>query len=63
MFNSKILIVDDERDISDLIEMTLKTNGFSNIKKVFNGTDAIKCINDWVPDLILLDLMLPEIDG
>ena len=45
MFNSKILIVDDERDISDLIEMALKSNGFTNIKKVFNGTDALKSID------------------
>ena len=63
MFNSKILIVDDEKDISDLIEMTLKSNGFKNIKKVFNGADALKCIEEWSPTLILLDLMLPEVDG
>ena len=63
MFNSKILIVDDERDISDLIEMALKSNGFTNIKKVFNGTDALKSIDEWSPTLILLDLMLPEVDG
>lgn len=63
MFDSKILIVDDERDISDLIEMALKSNGFKNIKKVFNGTDALKSIDEWSPTLILLDLMLPEVDG
>ena len=63
MFNSKILIVDDEKDISNLIEMALKTNGFFNVKKVFNGTDALYEIENWRPDLVLLDLMLPEIDG
>lgn len=63
MFNSKILIVDDEKDITDLIEMILKSNGFTNTKKVYNGEDAlIKAEND-MPDLILLDLMLPKVDG
>lgn len=63
MFNSKILIVDDEKDISNLIEMTLKSNGFQNTVKVYNGNDALEEIKTSQPDLILLDLMLPEIDG
>ncbi len=63
MFDSKILIVDDEKDISDLIEIALKTNDFSNVKKAGNGVDALNIIESYKPDLILLDLMLPGIDG
>lgn len=63
MFNSKILVVDDEKDISNLIEMALKSNGFSNIEKVYNGSEVIEKVNTWQPNLILLDLMLPEVDG
>lgn len=63
MANSKILIVDDEVDICDLIEMTLSSNGFSNIKSVHDGKSAIQMATDWAPDMVLLDLMLPEVDG
>jgi len=60
---SKILIVDDETDICDLIELNLQSNGFSDIKTAYDGKSALKIAQDWKPDLILLDLMLPEIDG
>lgn len=63
MYNSKILIVDDEKDISNLIEMALKSNGFSSIEKVYDGSDVIEKVNAWQPNLILLDLMLPKVDG
>lgn len=63
MFNSKFLIVDDEKDISDLIEMILKSNGFTNIKKAYNGEEALVKAETDMPDIILLDLMLPKVDG
>ena len=63
MYNSKILIVDDEKDISNLIEMALKSNGFSSIEKIYDGSDVIEKVNAWQPNLILLDLMLPKVDG
>ena len=61
--NEKILVVDDEKDICDLIKMTLLSNGFENIKTVHDGKSAINITLEWVPDLILLDLMLPETGG
>ncbi len=63
MLNSKILIIDDEKDISNLIEMTLKSNGFKYIEKAYDGKSGLEKIKNLKPDLILLDLMLPEIDG
>lgn len=41
MINSNILIVDDEKDISTLIEMTLKSQGFKNIKACYDGKSAL----------------------
>ena len=61
--NEKILIVDDEKDICDLIELNLLSNGFKDIKTVHDGKSALEAVKEWFPDLILLDLMLPEIDG
>ena len=63
MFNSEILVIDDEKDISHLIEMALRSNGFKNITLCFDGKTALEKINSKKPDLILLDLMLPNIDG
>ncbi len=63
MINSNILIVDDEKDISTLIEMTLKSQGFKNIKACYDGKSAMDEIKTNHPDLVLLDLMLPNIDG
>ncbi len=63
MNEDKILIVDDEKDICELIELNLQSNGFKNIKIVNDGKVAVDTSLDWQPDLILLDLMLPEIDG
>lgn len=63
MNSKKILIVDDESEICELIQMTLEMNGFSQIRIVKDGKSAINAAEFWLPDIILLDLMLPEIDG
>lgn len=61
--NSKILIVEDEHDINRLIELVLLSDGYHNIKKVYDGQEALNIIKNYMPDLVLLDVMLPEIDG
>lgn len=58
----KILIVDDEQDIIDFISYNLKKEGYSTIFAV-NGKDAIKKAKIHLPDLILMDIMMPELDG
>ena len=59
----KILVVDDEIDICELIELNLRSYGFEDIKLANDGKTALQIAQNWRPDLILLDLMLPEIDG
>lgn len=60
--NAKILIVEDERDIVDLLRYNLQEAGFET-DYVRNGADALHRAIEQSPDLILLDLMLPEVDG
>ena len=60
--DAKILIVEDERDIADLLRYNLQEAGFKT-DYVRNGTDALQRAVEKTPDLILLDLMLPEVDG
>jgi len=58
----KILIVDDEPDILEFIGYNLKKEGFDVVTSN-NGKEAIKLAKDKKPDLILLDVMMPEMDG
>jgi len=58
----KILLVDDEPDIIDLITYNLEKEGYE-IQSATNGRDAIEMAKRFVPDLILLDVMMPEMDG
>ena len=60
--DAKILIVEDERDIADLLRYNLQEAGFKT-DYVRNGAEALQQAIDKTPDLILLDLMLPEVDG
>ena len=60
--NERILVVDDEKEIADLIEVYLKNDGYT-VYKFYNGSDALKCIESTELDLAILDVMLPDIDG
>lgn len=59
---AKILVVDDEPDALELVSFNLKAAGYE-VVTADDGTDAIKKARQQVPDLILLDVMLPEVDG
>ena len=63
MKDKKILLVDYEVDILNLLEAVLKKEGFNNIYKTTLGYEAIKMCKQMAPDLIVLDIMLPDIDG
>jgi two-component system alkaline phosphatase synthesis response regulator PhoP len=58
----KVLIVDDEPDILEFLDYNLSRNGFTTIQ-ASNGKDAIRLADEDVPDLILLDIMMPDMDG
>lgn len=58
----KILIVDDEPDFSELVEYRLADCGYE-FRTATNSTDALNLAWDSPPDLILLDLLLPDLDG
>ena len=58
----KILIVDDEKPISDIIKFNLAKEGYETVT-AFDGREAITKFEEENPDLIILDLMLPELDG
>lgn len=60
--SEKILIVDDEKEIADLIELYLKNDGYI-VYKFYSGAEALKCIEKTDLDLAILDVMLPDIDG
>ena len=54
----KILVVEDDHNISDLIRMYLEKEGFE-IQTAFDGGSAVETFRSWQPDMVLLDLMLP----
>lgn len=58
----KILIVDDEKPISDIIKFNLTKEGYDTVT-AFDGKEAVAVFEEEKPDLIILDLMLPELDG
>jgi two-component system alkaline phosphatase synthesis response regulator PhoP len=59
---SKILIVDDEQDIVELISYNLEKEGFSTVK-AYDGEAALGVVRSGKPDLMILDLMLPKMNG
>jgi len=58
----KILIVDDDEHIAELVSLYLLRDGYET-KEVYNGKEAIKAYNEFKPQLVLLDIMLPGMDG
>ena len=59
----KIMIVDDEPDLLDLLEKALNIEGYDNIIKIECGLSAVNTCKEIRPDIIILDVMLPDIDG
>ncbi len=61
--NRKILIVEDEAPIRELVKLTLESAGFTSVAEAPDGESALLQVKQNPPDLILLDLMLPGMDG
>jgi DNA-binding response OmpR family regulator len=60
--SKKILIVEDEQLLNDVYQLVLTKNNFA-VKGVYNGIEAFRALATFNPDLILLDLLMPEMDG
>lgn len=59
---TKILIVDDEPDIIEILKYNLNNEGY-DVKSAYNGKKAVEKAKKFIPDIILLDVMMPEMDG
>jgi two-component system, OmpR family, response regulator MprA len=58
----RLLVVDDERPIREMLELGLQSRGFE-VRSVADGPAAIPVIQAWKPELIVLDVMMPKVDG
>lgn len=63
MNKEKILIIEDEEAIQEVIRYNLMRDGYTRLKSCESGELGLKAVREFAPDLILLDLMLPGIDG
>ena len=59
---ARVLVVDDEAAIRDLLEYGLSQAGFA-VRSAVDGREALESVRAWSPEVIILDVMLPEIDG
>lgn len=59
---AKILVVDDEKDVVELLSFLLKKDGYQ-VVSAHNGIEALEKVDSEKPDLVLLDVMMPEMDG
>src|SRR5262249_22737386 len=62
MERDKVLVVDDEAMVREVVGRYLERDGFA-VRAACTGAEALRIADQWWPDLVLLDLMLPEIDG
>jgi len=58
-----IVVVDDEGDFTEMAKILLEKTGFFEVGVCNYGIDALEMIRDWKPDLVLLDIMMPGMDG
>lgn len=61
--NDKILIIEDDATIRALLEMALAGAGYTCVRSCARGDDGLREVRRWNPDLVLLDVMLPGVDG
>ena len=59
---NKILVIDDDVAINELIKVNLELNGY-NVLQAYDGTTGFAIVKQELPDLIILDVMMPEVDG
>ncbi|MBI2609383.1 MAG: response regulator [Deltaproteobacteria bacterium] len=62
MDKKKVLIIDDEQDLIDLLTLRLENEGYE-VSAALNGTEGLEKIKSEKPDIVLLDVMMPELNG
>ncbi|MGL4772534.1 MAG: response regulator, partial [Clostridium sp.] len=60
--NNKVLIIEDDREISSMVKMYLENEGYE-VFTAFDGLEGLEAVNEFSPTVILLDLMMPRMDG
>ena len=63
MLYKKILVVDDERPISDVILELLRVSGYTNLERADNGLEGLEKYKSFRPDLVFMDMKMPVMDG
>ena len=58
----RVAVIDDEQSIRELVEITLAQAGFE-VRTAIDGADGLTLVRDWDPDCVVLDIMMPKIDG
>jgi two-component system alkaline phosphatase synthesis response regulator PhoP len=61
--NLKILVVDDDKNFREILRLNLQKAGFVNIQEATNGNEALELISTFKPDLVILDVVMPDKDG
>jgi CheY-like chemotaxis protein len=59
----RLLHVEDEPDIREVVEMSLALDPDITLKSCASGPEALVAVADWTPDVILMDVMMPKMDG
>ena len=62
VYMQRILIVDDERLIADTLTLIFRQQGF-NVRTAYSADEAVRCAHEFLPDLLLCDISMPERDG
>lgn len=62
MSSAKVLIIEDEEHISELVKYNLESAGY-HVATAYDGEEGLKLVGEFKPDLVILDLMLPKLDG
>ncbi len=60
--NYRVLTIDDDVALTELLTLLLETHGFV-VRAATSGAEGVKLVREWQPDVILLDLMMPDMDG
>lgn len=60
--SNKVLVIDDEKAIADIIKFNLEQEGYT-VETAYDGEEGIAKVHKWLPELVLLDIMMPKKDG